>query len=162
MPVQFDPPVQLDPSQDLGHQLAFINQNFLTIAGVLSKNSFLIYRSDTYTFPAISGLAANTEQVQQFSVNHSLGLIPAYNVYAQIPKSTESGMAGFPSTFYTVVESRSGFQDSTDPQMFNTFFIGINETSLFVNRIAANGDFVDPHDASAVTIRYYIQQQTAN
>lgn len=76
-----DPPIQLDPSMDNGHQLAFINQNFLSIANVLGKNSFVIVLQGVVTVTATdSGLGA----VGDVSVTHNLGFIPVVLAFVNL------------------------------------------------------------------------------
>lgn len=57
MAIQPDPPIQLDPSQDTGHQLAFINQNFQSLANYLRANTLQIVAqkaTPTINVPAIT------------------------------------------------------------------------------------------------------------
>lgn len=83
MAIQPTPPIQLDPSMDAGHQLAFINQNFQNIANVLQQNSFVILASGTATVVVPTPFSSNS--VKSTSVAHNLGFKPAYIAFVDIP-----------------------------------------------------------------------------
>lgn len=70
MAVQPDPPIQLDPSQDQGHQLAFINQNFLSLSNFIQSNSFPIASRGTTTITASAGSGVAG------TITHNLGIVP--------------------------------------------------------------------------------------
>lgn len=77
----FQPPINIDPTQDASIQASFINQNFQSIASALETSSFRIVQTGVVKGPTISpGASPTTTQVA-----HNLGVVPAALVYLGSP-----------------------------------------------------------------------------
>ncbi len=151
MAIQSTPPIQLDPSMDNGHQLAFINQNFQSIANVLQQNSFVIVQSGTTTIPAITVGAPGAGQYgsgsQGVTINHNLGFVPIVmasvlygSTYVTIPYTTTSNTATT-AIWYNFWSS----VDSTQ--------VSFVANVLSYNSAASN---------ASLPVKYYLLRQTAN
>lgn len=125
-------------------------------------NTFKITDKPSYTFPAIASVGAFASEYQYASFPHNLlNRVPAFLVYARLPKSTEPQFNNFPPFYYTPIESQFGSVDSTSTSIFNLFYVGVDETSIYVSRESTNGDAV-AHAASEISIVIYILSETAN
>lgn len=148
MAIQSTPPIQLDPSQDNGHQLAFINQNFQSIANVLQQNSFVIVSSGTKTVTVPIGYSDGAFYSTTFT--HNLGIIPMVFAYVDGP----AGVVATGSSPTTNILS-TGTAPFTIAGVAD---INVNTTQVIFNVYGSNvtanltGDWV---------FKYYILQQTA-
>jgi hypothetical protein len=125
-----------------------------------SLNLFQTVIADSYTFPSIT-VPGSTNINQDFSVNHGIvGGIPGYIVYAGIDNSFPTGThTPLGSTYFTLLYDYALFFDGLVTT--SEYGIGMTDTSLIVRRSILNGSG-SPATAPAVTIRYYIYQQTLN
>lgn len=144
MAVQPTPPIQLDPSMDTGHQLAFINQNFNNIANVIQQNSFVILKSGTFSILA----PANNNNTT--TVPHNLGFLPIPLCFLSTANNT---------VYYPLPQWTSASRDDVNSVVkFSTWIdCNVDSTNLYIDFInalpGANGPF---------TIKYFLLQQTAN
>lgn len=70
----FQPPINLDPTQDAGQQTAFINQNFQSLAAGLQANSFRVIDQGTAVIGQSShagGSISTVTTVASFSATYS-------------------------------------------------------------------------------------------
>lgn len=141
MSVQPDPPIQIDPNMDSGHQWAFVNQNFASIANVLGKQSFNIVLSGTVTGSTIA--AAGTERL---TVPHNLGFIPIPMVYL-----SDGGL-------YLPIPAISSYSPSVTGITIATYSADFTDAAnLYID--TTNGT---ASPAAAFTYKYYLLQLTAN
>lgn len=159
MSIQPDPPIQLDPSMDNGHQLAFINQNFQSIANFLKVNSFKIVLSSstTITVPNPQG----TDFSSSSTVTHNLGYIPAYLAYV-IPPSTYTGSLRnvlVPFLDYVI------FDSANPPNIAGWHINGRGDVTLLNTTTIKFGLFFTNNFGNTPgiwTFKYYLLQETAN
>lgn len=124
----------------------------------LLGKGFKIVKSDIYTFPAITALAASSAQVQSTSVAHGLTYVPAYVAYAEIFNSGAAIHASFPQRYYTFLYNNLTCGD-VESQVGNTLAIGVDDKNLYLSRQGFNGDAVLTHNVSAISVKYYILQE---
>jgi hypothetical protein len=62
----FQPPINIDPSQDAAQQVAFINQNFQSIASALQSNSFRILEQGEATIYQSSHNGGSVTTIRTF------------------------------------------------------------------------------------------------
>lgn len=145
MSIQPDPPIQLDPSQDTGHQLAFINQNFQSIANFLKSNSFKIIKTGTGTLPSFTSPATNTTMVP-----HGLNFIPIPLVFI-----------GDATSIYYALPAILGYNLGTPTA-------GVINISSYVgyNVDDANLQIYHANSSTGTTLsypfKYFLLQETAN
>lgn len=155
MSIQPDPPIQLDPTMDQGHQLAFINQNFLSISNFLKTNSFKIIQEGTILSPAQSiadpgagtwGTATLATTVQAHGLSFTPALLcylsPPAQPYIPLPytNATFSGSAGRIWTLSVQVDSTSLYFSSEVTVLHQNFSLSAGQYSA----------------------KYYLLQETAN
>lgn len=154
--------IQLQPNTPNSQQIQLINDNFHTVSNLLTTNSFIIVLSATYTFPAITSVTGFNSTFQDLKVAHNLNVPPAFEIFAQIPKPADAAATAynqFPSSFYVNVSQASNFyHDSTDAQMFNAIYSGVDSTFLYITR-EANNSSAGALAASAISIVYYVLQK---
>lgn len=159
MSIQPDPPIQLDPSMDDGHRLAFINQNFLSISNFLKSNSFKIIQTGTGTMPSASyTLAANKVGMATANsqVAHNLGYTPiclgfltgfgGVGQSAVLPYFSWLGSAGISAGAYA-------FEITAD----NTY-VYFTSSLWQIWETAATGTFTSPANYA---VKYYLLAETA-
>lgn len=144
MAVQPTPPIQLDPSMDTGHQLAFINQNLNSIASVIGQNSFVILKSGTFSISA----AANSNNTTTLA--HGLGFLPIPLCFLSAANNT---------IYYPLPQWTSLTRDDVNNQIkFATWIdCNVDTTNLYVDFFNSLGGTGGPFN-----IKYYLLQQTAN
>lgn len=102
----FQPPIHLDPNQDPAQQVAFINQNFQSLASTLETNSFRVVDTINGTFPAVT-VAGNTGGWALANnintIPHNLGITPLPfgtffdgTTYIQLPDTKLNGNSTTP------------------------------------------------------------------
>lgn len=142
MPVQPTPPIQLDPSMEIGHQLAFTNQNLNNIASVIGQNSFVILQSGIVSVTAAANVTNTT------TVAHNLGLIP-------IPLAfLSNGIQYYPLPTWTNLSRDDVNHVINFRTWLDAYCDSTNLSIQFFNSTAAT---TGPYD-----IKYYLLQQTAN
>lgn len=128
-----------------------------------AQDVFKIVASDTYTFPAITSINASSQIDQPIAIPHGQSHIPAYFTFLQVSNPNNASTQTFPSTYYLSFTNSISFSDISNPTyIINTVYTGIDGTNLYFDRAASNGDNANPHGAGAVTLRYYILQESAN
>lgn len=155
MSIQPDPPIQLDPTMDTGHQLAFINQNFLSISNFLKTNSFKIVQEGTILSPAqsISDPGAGTWGTAALGTTvlaHGLNSIPGLLGYLAQPGTPYIPMP-YTSTVFSGTAGR-----------FWTLSLQVDATNLYFS-----SEVTVFHQSFAITTgeftaKYYLLQETAN
>lgn len=152
MAIQSTPPIQLDPSMDNGHQLAFINQNFQSIANVLQQNSFVIVSvvNTTMTAPSTpdGGVGVWSGNFARTTIAHNLPSTPVIIAYLNQGSqyypmmwqllSTPGGGSIAMANFVASVDATNVYLDCTVSSLHTTFTGG------------------------TYNVRYYLLQQTAN
>lgn len=147
MAVQPIPPIQLDPSMDKGHELAFINQNFQSIANVLGKNTFTIVASDVVS---ITRNASATSA--SLTVSHNLGYLPAILAFLG---SGAAGNLPFINLLFTGADAG---------KVMTAIYISSVSTTDFTIQVASPNyaSNTDYSQTITYTIKYYLSQPSAS
>lgn len=156
MAIQPTPPIQLDPSIDRGHELAFINQNFNNIASVIGQNSFVIVLSGTTTLTVPNPVPASTTYTT--TIAHNLGIVPASICFVNLPSSIAITLPGqnTPLPYYNV--ANGGGTTTTTAFMILT---RVDSTNLYIDW--KSNYAVALSDVNGIyTYKYYLLQQTTN
>jgi len=133
----FQPPIHLDPTQDNSQQVAFINQNFQTLASALETNSFRIIDDPIISLTTLNFSKTGPGiflQTALTTFSHGLSFTPQIIPYVQngtldrplparvISNSTVAG------TFFAYVDIR-GYVDSTNVTIYAEQIIDIRDAS---------------------------------
>lgn len=128
----FQPPIHLDPSQDDSQRVAFINNNFQSLASALETNSFRVVISGTITINQVTITATagtyGSVNVSVASFTHNLGYRPAFIAFFE---NTNGVRTGIPYTLNDVSGSNVTWQ-SYNAAVTNTLFF-INLRGLAYN-----------------------------
>lgn len=156
MAVQANPPIQIDPSMDKGHQLAFINQNFQSIANVLQSNSFKIVATGTVAAPAAVTVADGTNTFAggaTTTVAHGLSFTPLVMAFVAV-SSTQYSLMPYSQTV-----------SANDPGggIISTFYrVTTNSTNVEVfHYVVSYSPGIGAGTYSGANIKYYLLQETA-
>lgn len=150
----FQPPINLDPSQDNPQQLSFINQNFQALASTLEAYGFRIVQSGTInvsqtTISTTAGLYGDVN-VNVGSAAHDLGYKPACIGFLEF---TTGARVALP---YTLQQQAIGGTVAT----WQSYNLAVSSTRVFINLrgLAYNGSF----STLTATVRYYLLQEPAD
>lgn len=158
MPIQPTPPIQLDPSMDNGHQLAFTNQNFNNIASVIGQNSFVIIQSGTASIQGDDNSGGTTWKIYSQTIAHNLGYKPAVMGFVESTGTQTDGLGTSnyrrptPTAVYTLTVT-AGW-----PQLAYAEVL-VNETNVICRWLGNPGS---NWTSVTVAFKYYLLQQTAN
>lgn len=141
---------------DVGHQLAFINQNFNNIASVIGQNSFVIVLRGTAAFVPTN--IANTVAAGDYTlvIPHNLGYIPTAIVHSTIqePTANFTGYTNLPySDFFPTGSVNVG-------KLSRTLYFETDATNLTIHTFQSVG--ISYSSTPTYNIRYYLLQPTAN
>lgn len=136
----FQPPTHLDPNQDSSQQVAFINQNFQSLAATLETNSFRIVNKDTVGVPIVNGT------IQQTTITHNLGYIPVILAFLALGTNNWA-----PLPYTPFASGATNISSNLSIAIFN-----ITSTTFQIWTMAGN-----PGN-NTFNITYYILQETVN
>lgn len=121
------------------------------------QNNLKVAKSDTYTFPAIVGIPANTQPYRYATIPHNLGVVPGFLLYLKVINSASLAEQGFPASYYKQIFDSSFFAVNN---ITDSYYSGIDEKNLYLARSSFNGDGSNAHDAPEATVRFYILQES--
>lgn len=140
----FQAPINIDPAQDPAQQIAFINQNFQSLASTLETNSFriILEGTTTITVPA----ASVSGDLEGPLIPHSLNITPT--VIANVTTNTLLGSNGNTPTPWTAFSSTGTLEFIAD-------FNSIDDTNIqfYVQWTGNNSEWV-----GVWTFKYFILQ----
>lgn len=146
----FNPPIQLDPSMDKGHELAFINQNFQTLSTELESNSFRTVLGGTATIstPANSSVT--------YSIAHNLGFIPIPFCFLSANNNTQ--YIPLPAWTSLTRDDTTVISGTAGQIVFRTWInCYCDNTNLYIQHFNSKSSTDGPFD-----IKYYLLQRTAS
>lgn len=143
--------VGIDVTKATDDQLAFNS----------AQNTVLINNTATISLPGKASVAGFTSVYDRLTIPHGLSEAPAFFLYVRLPKPVATALSHFPAFYFASINNGGGFNDATNPNILNIFWVGTDDTNIYITHEVNNGDAA-AHASSDILIKYLILQESAN